>query len=255
MASPLHLGNGHAIDSGECRVGPSLDTHHLGDGQTRGVQPVHSARGEQITLLNVGARRHETQFHTTAMARHRIAIRDTADTGAKVQHRDGLIAVNQQGDLTHERVHACDLAQHTLFVEHWRAQFDPCHLALVHHHTTRIGIGGVIQHLRCLGGCFQPGPQVEQLTQARIFLHQLLGLHGALRHQRHLLAGRIGVILGRLQGLKVTAALGNELDRLQHHPLHRVKHSGHHLAQRARDLKTRVRHHQKQRQRAVEKQP
>ena len=252
MARALHLRERHAVDARKGRIGPALHTHHLRHRQSRGVQPVYTAGGEQVVFAHIGVGRHEAQLHTAAVARHRIAIGHATRTGADVEHGDGLVAVDQQRDLAHEREHARHLAEHASLVHHRRTQFHAAHLAAVQHHTARVRVGGVVDDLGRLGGGDQALAQGQQLPQAVVLQRQLLSLVGALAHGGHLLARLVQVLLSSREGLEVVRAVGGQLHRLEHQPLHGVQHRAHRLPKRPGELKARVGHHEEQRQGAVD---
>ena len=228
--------------------------NHACHRQAGRVDAVDAAGGEQVALLHVLGGRHVAQLHHAA-ARRRIAIGHAARAGARVHHRNHLIAIDQQRDLADKRVDARDLAQHARFVHHRRAGLDALHLPLADDHAAAVGVGGVVQHLRRHGGHLHAFTQRQQLAQAVVFQLQLLDLAGALRLLGQLDARRF---FGGARGLQVgqVADAGlHPLHRLQRQPLRRVQHGGDHRAQRLHDVKARIGHHQEQRQRAQQHQP
>ena len=247
-----HLGQWLAIDARERRVGPLFDLDDLGHRQTGLVDAIHAAGAEHVAFLHVGIAGHEAQLHAAAMNHHRIAIRDTASAGAHVAHGDGLVAIDQQGDFAGERKHAGDLAQHAGRIDHGRARDHTGDLPAVDDHAAGIGVGGVVHHLGGHARGLDAIAQLEELAQLGVFLHQQVDLIGLLRHVGHLALRLVAALLGFFQRLEVARAVTRQLDGFEHHPLNRHQHRANGRANRLRDVKTRIRHHQKQRQSAVE---
>ena len=67
--------------------------------------------------LDIGIARHEAQLQFGATGA-RLAVGHAAHPGARIQHRNGLVAVGQQGNLRHQGMHPGHLPQHARFIEH-----------------------------------------------------------------------------------------------------------------------------------------
>ncbi|MPM95351.1 hypothetical protein SDC9_142505 [bioreactor metagenome] len=186
------------------------------------------------------------------MNHHRIAIGHAACAGAHIAHGDGLVAVDQQRDFGRQREHPRDLPQHARGIDHRRARLHACNLPTVDHHAAGIRVSRVINHLRGHAGRLDAVAQLQQLAQLGVLLQQQLDLIGLLRHGSHSGLGLVAALLRIFQRLEVARAAAGELHRLEHQPLNGHEHRANALAHRLGDVKTRIRHHQKQRQGAVE---
>ena len=230
-----------------------LDAQHAGHGNSRRIDTVDAAGGEQIALDHIGIAGHEAQLDIAAAAGRRVAIGDAARAGARVEDGNRLVTVDQQRDFAAQRIDPRDLAQHAVGVEHGRAQRDARGLAAVYDHAAGIGIGSVVHHFGGLAGADQMLAQRQQGAQMQVLVEQLLGQVRALRDLHQPLIGGAGLGLGLFHRLHVVRALLKQGHGLDHQPLHGVEHAGDDLAHRLGQLEARVGDHQEQRQRAVER--
>jgi hypothetical protein len=104
------------MNAGEGRFGAALYPIDAGHRQTRRVDAVNAAGGEQVALQNICVAAHETQLQSTASCG--IAESKAANAGAHIEHRNRQVTVNDQGDFTYQRMDQRDLPKHARFVNH-----------------------------------------------------------------------------------------------------------------------------------------
>ncbi len=254
MTRLLHARHGLAIDTRKRRIGAVFDAQHARHGNSRGIDAIDAAGGQQVAVDHIGVAGHEAQFDVAAAAGRGVAIGDAARAGARIENGNRLVTIDQQRDFAAQRIDPRDLAQHAIGIEHGRAQRDARSLAAVYHHAAGIGVGRVMHHFGGLARTRQVLAQREQGAQMQVLVEQLLGQMRALRDLDQALIGGTGLRLGLFHRLHIFGALMDQGHGLDHQPLHGVEHAGHDLAHRLGQFEARVGNHQKQRQGAVESQ-
>jgi hypothetical protein len=174
---------------------------------------------------------------------------------ADVVDRNGRVFIDHQRDLGRQRVDAGHLAEHAEFVDDGRAVLDALVAATVDDDLAGVGVRCVIEHLGGPGSHRQPRAQVQQRTQADVFLKQLIGLQRAFGLAGQLGPGAFGGLLSVSDAGEVVAGRADPAHRHQQRPLDRMQHHRRGRAQQRGQADPGVRGHQQHRQRGEEQQP
>jgi hypothetical protein len=163
------------VNLGKRGVDAPVDLAHAPYVQARWIDTIDAAGAEQVTFLQVCTCGHKAQLQRAAQ-RERVACGDVALARAGIEHRDVLVAVGQQRDLTGQRVNTRDLTDHPSHIHHGRTQGDARELSLVDDDVVAVGLCGFVEHLHRFGETNGFVTQSQQLAQVLVFLEQLFSL-------------------------------------------------------------------------------